>query len=346
MKTKLLVLGVILLLSASVIPLASAQTRAPTPQKTTVIWNDNFDTYTNGTLLDGSPGAGGWKGWDSVPDAHGTVTNVMSHSAPQSNMISDASDNVHEYDVTSGNFTYIAWQYIPQDFQGQTYFILLSDYYDGGDQSCKWAVQLRFDSDLMVVESERDAVTLPLKMGKWCEIRVEGNLTSDNMVVYYDGDLLIAKNWTAGPDNTQGYGMLKLSAVDLFANLASPVYYDDLSITTAGTTPPTPKPSLQIGAITAGKGVINAVIKNVGDGNATDVAWDIELTGGFLLKGKSSTGTTPSILAGAETTVVSSKILGFGKVNIAVTASCAENTTIVTGSAKGFVFLFLILGVK
>jgi len=343
MKTKLLVLGVILLLSASVFPLASAQPRAPTPRQTTVIWSDNFDSYANGTLLDGSAGAGGWKGWNNDSNAHGTVTNATSLSAPQSDMIADASDNVHEYNIVSGNFTYIAWQYIPQDFIGSTYFILLSDYWDGGDQSCKWAVQLRFDSDLMVVESERDAVTLPLKLGKWCEIRVEGNLTSDKMIVYYDGDLLIAKNWTAGPDNQAGYGILKLSAVDLYANAATPVYYDDMSITTTNV----PQlPSLQIGAITGSKGTVSAVIENNGAGDATDVTWTIAMTGGLLLKGKSTPGSIPSILAGASGTATSDKVLGIGKVAITVSASCTENTTVVTGTASGFVFLFWIIGVK
>jgi hypothetical protein len=314
--------------------------------KADVIWSDNFDTYTEGQLLDGTPDDGGWKGWDNVPDAYGTVSSEQARSAPYSDKIELASDNVHEYDITSGTFTFTAWQFIPTEFSGISYFILLSDYTDGAGQNNKWAVQVNFDADNQYVMSEFDAVTLPLKTNQWVEIRLEINLTSDWFQFFYGGDLLIEKAWTSGPNN-QMDGFLALKAIDLFANGASPIYYDDLSITTTGTPPPPPpKPSLEIGAITAGKGVINAVIKNVGDGNATDVAWDIELTGGFLLKGKSTTGTTASILAGAETSVVSGKILGFGKVNIAVTASCAENATIVSGTAKGFVFLFLILGVK
>ncbi len=343
MKTKLLVLGVILLLSASFLPHASAQTRAPIPRQTSIIWSDNFDSYANGTFLDGSAGSGGWKGWDNDSNAHGTVSDVQSRSSPHSDMISNASDNVHEYDIESGNFTYIAWQYIPQNVMGQTYFILLSDYWDGGDNNCIYAVQLRFDSDLMVVESENDAATLPLQLGKWCELRAEVNLTSDMFAFYYDGDLLIAKNWTATPDN-DGSGVLKLSAVDLWANSATPVYYDDMSITTGSQQQP--KPSLQISSITGSKGTVTAVIENTGNGDATNISWTIAMNGGFLLKGKSTPGSIPSILIGASATATSEKVLGFGEVSITVTANCVENTTAVTGTASGFVFLFWIIGVK
>jgi len=346
MKTKLLVIGVILLMCASALPHTMAHSTAPiVPKRADTIWSDNFDTYQKGQLLDGTSDDGGWKGWDNNPDAFGTVTDEIARSG-YSDKITGSSDNVHEYDVEAGTFTYDAWQYIPTNFTGITYFILLSDYWDGGDTECKWAVQVNFDADNQYVMSEFDGVTLPLKTGKWCEIQVEINLTRDFFTFTYDGDILIAKNWTAGPNN-QMDGMLKLSAIDLFANGASPVYYDDLSITTTGTPPPPPaKPTLQIDSITAGKGVINAVIKNVGEGNATDVTWNIALTGGFLFKGKSTDGSTPSILAGATANIVSGKILGIGPVKIAITASCAENSTIVSGSAKGFVFLFMVLGVK
>ena len=160
---------------------------------------------------------------------------------------------------------------------------------------------------------------------------------------YYDGDLLIAKNWTATPDN-DGSGVLKLSAVDLWANSATPVYYDDMSITTGSQQQP--KPSLQISSITGSKGTVTAVIENTGNGDATNISWTIAMNGGFLLKGKSTPGSIPSILIGASATATSEKVLGFGEVSITVTANCVENTTAVTGTASGFVFLFWIIGVK
>ena len=345
MKTKLLVVGVILLLSATAFPLAKAQPRVPVPRPADVLWSDSFDTYTNGQRLDGTTDDGGWRCWDNNTDAYGTVTDAQAKSTPYSDCIQAASDNIHEFNITSGTFTFIVWQYIPSNFTGQTYFILLSNYTDGADQYNKIALRVRFDSDLQVVESEYDAISLPLETGMWCELRTEINLTANWFQFYYDGDLLIQKNWTATIQN-DGSGLLKLSAVGLYASGSTPVYYDDLAITTQSAPPHEPTPSLQIGSITASTGVINAEIKNNGDGNATNVSWTIGLNGGFLLFGKSTTGSSPSILAGAQMTAVSNKILGIGQVTITVTATCTENTTTVIGTASGFVFLFWVLGIK
>ena len=197
-------------------------------------WSDSFDTYTNGQLLDGTSDDGGWKGWDNVASAYGTVTDAQAHSAPYSDMITGASDNVHEYSgYTSGQWVYSAWQYIPADFSGETYFILLSDYTDGAGQNNKWALQVHFDSALGFVESEFDALDLPLITGRWVQLRCEIDLDSDVFSFYYDNELLVSKAWTAGP-NGVGDGVLAISAVDLFANAASPVYYDDISLAPPG----------------------------------------------------------------------------------------------------------------
>ena len=118
-------------------------------------------------------------------------------------------------------------------FEGSSYFILLSDYADGAGADNKWAVQLRFDSALMVVESEFDAITLPLILDQWVEIRVEIDLDGDWMEIYYDDEFLIEKEWTAGPNNGMD-GILNIGAVDLFAYGATSVYYDDLSLEEVG----------------------------------------------------------------------------------------------------------------
>ena len=106
------------------------------------------------------------------------------------------------------------------DFEGSSYFILLSDYTDGGGQDNQWAVQIRFDSVLMVVECEFDAINLDLILDQWTEIKVDIDLDGDWMEIYYDGDFLHEKEWTAGPNN--GYtGIKNIGAVDLFANAAT-----------------------------------------------------------------------------------------------------------------------------
>jgi hypothetical protein len=195
-------------------------------------WEDNFDSYALGSSMHGQ---GGWKGWNNDPLWTAYVTADQALSSPHSvDIVADA-DLVHEYvGATSGQWTYTTWQFIPDDFMGLSYFILLSDYSDGGTNT--WAVQLRFDADMGIVESEFDTVDLPLITGEWVEIRIEIDLDGDWMEIYYDDELLVEKEWSATVQNTGG-GPLVISAVDLFANLASSVYYDDMSLTGVVTQP-------------------------------------------------------------------------------------------------------------
>ena len=59
------------------------------------------------------------------------------------------------------------------------------------------------------------------------ELRVEINLTADWQEFYYDGQLLFEGSWSEG---MSGGGITTIGAVDLFANGATSVYYDDLSL--------------------------------------------------------------------------------------------------------------------
>ena len=224
LKRKIMVIGAFLLfLGASGTLGASARA-----------WADNFDSYTNGQFLDGGGDDGGWKGWDNVPSSGAYVTNVQSYSSPHSVDIIGATDLVHEYEgYTTGKWVYRCMQYLPTDYTGNSYFILLSDYTDGAGANNKWALVIRFDMDNQYIESEADAVTLPIIVGEWVELRTEIDLDTDWFEFYYDNTLLIEKAWTACWDNS-GTGVLAIDAVDLFANTATSVYYDDISLVPQG----------------------------------------------------------------------------------------------------------------
>ena len=141
-------------------------------------WFDDFSSYTLGQFLDGDPTDGGWKGWDNDPAFGAYVVNTYELSVPHSVEIAGDSDLVHEYSgYTTGQHTYVAWQYIPSDFVGETAFILLNTYSDGGDKS--WSTQLRFNSDTGMVSSDFDGNELPLAFDQWIEIRVEIDLDAD-----------------------------------------------------------------------------------------------------------------------------------------------------------------------
>jgi len=409
--SKILVIGIMFLFLGASATLASAN----------LVWSDNFDSYTDGQLLDGTSDDGGWTGWADNPAAYGTVTSAQYRSAPYSDMISLNSDNVHTYEgYSSGIWDYTAWQYIPVDFEGISYFILLCGY-DGGGSGTVWTVQVHFDSELDLVESEFNGEQAPIVYGQWVEFRCHIDLDTDWLQIYYDGVLLAEHAWTDTVQGTGG-GSLNIAAVDLFANGATPVYWDDISLlppgaelvcdaggpytgeinadiaftgfasggttpytwawdfgdgataavqnpthayTTAGTYTATltvtdaastivtdtatvtivaPQPVLAIGAITGGFGIKSSV-KNTGEGAATNVAWTITLDGKLVFVGKSSTGDFATIAAGGDEAIKAGFILGFGKTNIKVTATCDEGVD-AEATASAFVLGPFVLGVK
>jgi len=101
-------------------------------------------------------------------------------------------------------------------------------------------------------------------------------------------------------------------------------------------------PELEI-EITGGFGA-HVVIRNVGDYDAIDVEWSVNITGGILGRIDHHFGGTIGILpAGNETTIeISSLIVGLGPIEIAVTAD-ASNAEPVIETKNGFIFLFFVI---
>ena len=185
-------------------------------------WADNFDSYVAGSGLHGQ---GGWHGWDNDPTWNAYVTDLYSRSAPNSVDIVGASDMVHEYSgYTSGRWIFTAWQYVPSNFTGLSYFLLLNTYNDSGPYN--WSCQVVFDSAGSVV-SDPEGDSLPLITGSWVEIRVEIDLDADVQTFFYNNQVLYQKSWTQG---VSGGGAQNIGAVDLYANNAASIYYDDCSL--------------------------------------------------------------------------------------------------------------------
>lgn len=187
-------------------------------------WQDDFDNYATGSSLHGQ---GGWKGWLDNPAYTAYTTTTRDRSAPNSVDIRGNADLVHEYSgITSGVWNYSAWQYVPGSATGTSYFILLNQYDDAG-ASLNWSTQVRFDNAANTVVADNGGSTLPLLTDQWVEISVEIDLDNNVQRFFYGGDLLFIDSWT---DGVSGGGILNIGAVDLFANGASTVYYDDLAL--------------------------------------------------------------------------------------------------------------------
>jgi hypothetical protein len=211
------------------------------PATASAEWIDQFDQYLVGSNL---PGQGGWAGWDNDPAAGALVSNLFSRSPGKSVEITGASDLVHPYTgYTSGSWIYTAWVYIPSGFSGASDFLILNTYNHGGPYN--WSAWIEFDSSTGLVNGYCGSWTpqtpVAYKFDQWTKISVEIFLEDDWTKVYYDGmlfdDPALADHpalgggygWTFGC-NGAGGGQLNIGTVDLFANGASPVYYDDLAL--------------------------------------------------------------------------------------------------------------------
>jgi len=97
---------------------------------------------------------------------------------------------------------------------------------------------------------------------------------------------------------------------------------------------------MKIGKVQGGFLKINVELKNIGEMEATNVQWKINVDGGVILTGRESTGTTTNIAADGTIGIESKYILGFGKVSVKVEAEIPENTA--TREVNGKVILFYI----
>jgi hypothetical protein len=284
MKNKIITIGLCMLLFVTVFSVTgntninkSFNKNVNKPIYLDVEWSDNFDSYTLGQFLDGDAEDGGWKGWDNNPIVGAYVVDNESRSSSHSVEIVDDTDLIHEFSgISSGNWTFIAWQYIPSDFSGITNFLLLNTYEDGGPHANPdWSNALEFNSDTGNLKSW-EGETLPLIFDTWVAIRIEFDLEEDWQEIYYDDELLIEKSWTEG---VEPGGALNLAAVDLFAgdNPSTSVYYDDLSLGGA----PSADPDLDCDGYLLWENVSKGseqtgtfTVENIG-GGASLLDWDI-----------------------------------------------------------------------
>ena len=194
-------------------------------------FTEDFDSYVTGSSLHGQ---GGWKGWGNNSAYTANTTSSPALSAPNSVDITRASDLVHEFSgYTSGTWYLSASQYIPTNFSGTSYFILLNSYSDSG--SGNWSTQVQFDSSSGRVVSDYENSSLPLILGQWVELLVTIDLDDDIQTFSYGGAQLYSKSWKNG---VSGGGVSNIAAIDLYANNSSSVYYDNISLSSSAVPEP------------------------------------------------------------------------------------------------------------
>lgn len=185
-------------------------------------WSDNFDSYSNGQQLHG---VGGWTGWDNSAGAGALVTNVQSSSAPHSADIVGGSDLVQQFSgYTSGSWTFLSRVFIPENFTGSSFFIMLNQYNHGGPYN--WSIQSHFDAATNTFADDFNPVAaVPFTRGVWNDLRVFINLDANTRTMYLNGNVVSQGNWT-----TDANSLVNIGAIDLFANGAGSVFYDDMQL--------------------------------------------------------------------------------------------------------------------
>ncbi len=209
------------LLSLALVALAPAMACAQN-------WSDNFDSYPVGTLN----GPGGWRGWDNVASAAGTVTTAQARSAPKSFEIGATADAIRVWNppITTGKWQVDAWVFIPAGWAGTTYFLMQNTYVDFGPYG--WSVQLEFNSitgqihdfdDVLVGRtfSPQSYVT-----NAWSKIEVDFDLGANTMEARYNGAVV-----SNGIYGIRLADPIQFQCFDLYASNSTSVFYDDMSLT-------------------------------------------------------------------------------------------------------------------
>jgi subtilisin family serine protease len=195
-------------------------------------FSENWDSYATDSQAHGQ---GGWKGWANDPVAGAFVVDTQSVSTPNSIEIAGASDLIHEFDYDSGAWTVTAKQYIPSSFSGQSYFIFQNVYNDE-QVGLSWSTQVIFDSATGMVSNEAtgaDQGSTPFVTDQWADLRLDIDLDADTQTFSYNGTVVYSGSWSNQFPNQTTPGITEIGAIDLFANGATEVYYDDIQIAPA-----------------------------------------------------------------------------------------------------------------
>src|SRR5690606_14178654 len=197
-------------------------------------FSEDFDSYAAGSQIHG---VNGWLGWGNDPAAGALVSDAEASSAPNSLEIVGASDIIQEFSgVNSGQWTVKAKQFVPSDATGLTYFIALNTY-DHACTTCNWSVQVSMAADAGLVLNEGAAGgSATLVKGEWVDLQLDIDFATDTQTFFYNGTELYTGSWTNG---VSGGGALNFAVLDLFANNASSVYYDDVEVIEGGGPQPT-----------------------------------------------------------------------------------------------------------
>lgn len=231
---------------------------ACTPASAQTDWSEDFEGFNVG---DSVTGVNGWDHWDGDVAWESLVSDAQANGGANSIDIVGNSDTVNEFvDAGLGVWLFSAKVYIPAGYSGSSYCILLNEYVHLGPYN--WSQQVHFDSATGLCVSDVNGGSIAYATDSWMTLEIVINTDQDTQSVSLDGTEFDSGSWT---DGISGGGSLQIQALDLYANGASSIYYDDISLTFMGRDEGC-NMTLDVPSLVAGQ---QATISGTGPPNAT-----------------------------------------------------------------------------
>lgn len=179
-----------------------------------VLYQENFDSYTNNAKVAQTLGNTWWTTWSNNPGSaeDAIISNAQSYSPSNSIYVAGSNDLIFKcHGKTTGRYE-LSWQMlVPTGRIG--YFNLLHVF--NGNNS-EWAFQAYIYNDSIYVDADGSASAgTTFTRGTWHSIKMIVDLDDDYATCFIDGNELKSYKWSKG---TFGTGTtLKLDAVNFYA---------------------------------------------------------------------------------------------------------------------------------
>jgi hypothetical protein len=206
--------------------LASAQT---------VIFSDNFDTYTHGAgIVASNPN---WSYWNASTNSDAVVDSNQSFSANNSCLVNGTTTDlilpIGPY--TSGIYFVDFKMLLPQGSSGG-YFNLLH-VWNSTSTVYEWAVDVFFDADgscYITSGGTQNPTNFVAQVGEWFDIQVQVYLNDDLGIILANGNEILSFPWSINNGNGEA-GTLQLAALNFygtnFDNTDGTYHIDDVKVT-------------------------------------------------------------------------------------------------------------------
>ncbi len=179
-----------------------------------VLYNENFDSYTNGAKVAQTLGNTWWTTWSNAPGGaeDAVFSNAQASSSPLSIYVAGSNDLVFKAgSKTTGRYK-LSWKmFVPSSHIG--YFNLLQSFAGSNSQ---WGFQAYIYNDSIYVDAgAATAAGTTFTRNTWHDIMLIVDLDDDYATFLLDGNEVISYQWSKGAFGQNN--LIKLDAINFYA---------------------------------------------------------------------------------------------------------------------------------